>query len=317
MTRKNALIAGVVLLGTLINSCSSEQKIYYYEGYVMGTTYHIKVVASTPPNPTAIDSVLFYVDTLLTAYDTSSELMRVNLSSAGTLKVSPDFAYVFNAAKNVWHESKGAFDPTVGPLAWQHGFGPKVKLDTIITGFENFYLIQTDSGFFVIKTHDNVYLDFGGIAKGYGVDKVAWYLLSKGYKNFMIEVGGEVRINGKKPDGTMWKIGIENPYKPESFLKIIADTALAIATSGTYRQKKQEGNRKITHIVAKDDTFELSPDVILAMVTDTSCTYADAWATALIAMGCKRAIDFVRNNTRKEIIVLCDTTSNYYIENKP
>ncbi|NPA34906.1 MAG: FAD:protein FMN transferase [Chlorobi bacterium] len=308
---RNSFIFAIVCTGFMV-SCSSSSKhgLFFYEGTVMGTTYHVKIATTNPPNAISIDSVLFYVDTLLTTYNKSSELMRVNLSEPGTLNVSKDFAYVFNVARRVWKESEGAFDPTVGPVAWQHGFGPQIHFDTIITGFEYFRLLETDSGHLLIKEMPNVYLDFGGIAKGYGVDKLAWFLMENGHTDFMIEVGGEVRINGTKPDGKHWKIGIENPFEQGEFLYIVSDTNISIATSGTYRQKKKEGDKEVTHIVSVGDDRDRMPDVVLASFMDTSCTYADGWATALVAMGCEAAKKIILSNEFKNVIVVCrDSTT--------
>ncbi len=304
--QKIAILISLLLLA----SCSSNnEEIYYYEGTVMGTTYHVKVVASKPPDANSIDSVLFYVDTLLTTYSNNSELMRVNLSEPGTLTISNDFAYVFKIAHRIWRESDGAFDPTVGPLAWQHGFGPQIHFDTIITGFEFFNLLETDSGYLLIKKKSNIYLDFGGIAKGYGVDKLAWFLIAKGYTDFMIEVGGEVRINGTKPDGKHWKIGIENPFKQDEFLYIVSDTSISIATSGIYRQRKKEGDDEVSHIVSVGDEHSLMPDVVLASLMDSSCTYADGWATALVASGCNKAKKIITSNRLENAIIICRDSS--------
>ncbi len=309
---QRAWILGMLLI---IVACSQASKeIYYFEGSVMGTTYHIKVSAYEPPDANSIDSVLFYVDTLLTTYSNQSELMRVNWSDPGTLLVSQDFAYVFKIARTIWKESKGAFDPTVGPLAWKHGFGPKISLDTIITGFEYFKLIETETGYFLIKEKANVFIDFGGIAKGYGVDKLAWFLLQKGYTDFMIEVGGEVRISGFKPDGNHWKIGIENPFKEGKFIYVVSDTNISIATSGTYRQKRKKGKTEITHIVSTHNQYSLTPDVVLASFMDTSCTYADGWATALVAMGCDSAkVTIIKQKFQNAIVICQDSTALFRI----
>ncbi len=310
-----ALLLGVLLL--ILGCSQSSREIYYFEGSVMGTTYHVKVSSSNSPNAQSIDSVLFYVDTLLTTYSNQSELMRVNWANPGTLSVSQDLAYVFKIARKIWHESEGSFDPTVGPLAWKHGFGPKITLDTIITGFEYLKLLETDSGYFLIKKKANVFLDFGGIAKGYGVDKLAWFLLKKGYTDFMIEVGGEVRIHGVKPDGSPWKIGIENPFKDSEFIYVVSDTNISIATSGTYRQKRKKGKTEISHIVSTHNQHSLTPDVVLASFMDTSCTYADGWATALVAMGCNLAKAIILNGMFQNAIVICrDSTDLLKIKGK-
>ncbi len=299
-------------------ACKQERQdaLWYFEGSVMGTTYHVQV--QPRPGDTAqealaraIDSVLFYVDTHLTVYDTLSALMRVNRAAPGTLAVSADLAYVFAVSQRVYVQSNGFFDPTVGPVAWRWGFGPAWKTDSLHRGFSTFSLFSQDGNYYLIKTDPHVWLDFGGVAKGYGVDKLAWWLQAQGYNNFLIEVGGEVRFEGKHPSGRPWKVGVENPSPPPPYIAIVQDTSGAVATSGTYRQKKKTASRTLTHIVNPHQLS--SARTLLVSVYDTSCTYADAWATALTAAPCDTALLLARQQGLSALLLCPDFREPRYL----
>ena len=153
---------------------------------------------------------------------------------------------VFKTGKQLYEETDGAWDATIRPLVNLWGFGDtgrekKVPDETSIksnlshVSFDSIKILDKN---FLMKTDPEITLDFGSIAKGFGVDEVAGVIREKGYSDFIVEIGGEVYASGTRMDGKRWRIGINMPDKESDFqdvYKVIIVSEKAVATSGNYR----------------------------------------------------------------------------------
>lgn len=221
----------------------------------MGTTYHITYFDDQQRDyKSSVDSLLALVNKSINTYDPSSEVSRFNNAADGIAIELPYLLPPLQKANEVFHASKGAFDPTVMPLVNAWGFGPaepmdpdSAQVDSIkaFVGFEKVRLTN-DS---IKKVEPHVQLDFGGIGQGYGADVITEFLKSKGIVNMLVELGGEgmacgVNIKSGKP----WQIGILDPNSTEENQFFKAFAALedkSFTTSGNYfNYREVNGDRK-------------------------------------------------------------------------
>jgi thiamine biosynthesis lipoprotein len=278
----------------------------------MGTTYTVKLIqqADAPIDivllKAEIDDALIQVNALMSTYDTQSELALLNNAAAGVpFPISKQTEYVLIEALRLNELSNGSLDVTVGPLVNLWGFGPAQRPEKIPTpselaaitelvGVDKFIL---NSGI-VIKAHSNVYIDLSTIAKGYGVDVVADILEKNQILNYLVEIGGEMRVLGTKPKGINWKIAIEKPIVGKRAIQqIISIGNNAIATSGDYRNYYEEDGIRYSHLIEPTTGYPISHNLVSVTVIHPSSMTADGLATALNVMGTEKAKSIaLRNN---------------------
>jgi thiamine biosynthesis lipoprotein len=294
-----------ILLAT--GAVSAAELLVLPEGRTMGTTYHVTVTGEPLPNAVelqaALDQLLVELNRQMSTYDPESELSRFNRSSETTpFPVSAATARVVARALEIAERSQGAFDPTVGPLVRLWGFGSAGRRATLPTDAEIEELrshvgyqriaVQFDPPA-LIKTDPRCELDLSAIAKGYGVDVLAEHLRSQpGVAGYMVEIGGEVRTWGTKPDGTHWNLGIERPdpaSREIGFTIRLFDEALA--TSGDYRNYQVLDGVRVSHTINPQTGRPITHNLASVTVLAADCMSADAWATALNVLGLEAALE--------------------------
>ncbi|MBX3334352.1 MAG: FAD:protein FMN transferase [Nitrospira sp.] len=308
--RPRALMALVALLaagtgfGLLRPEPPAEE--LHMSGRTMGTTYSVKY-RPAPDTPslkamqTEVDALLAEINHTMSTYEPESELSRFNhLRTTDWVPASASLRAVLNAALEIGTQSEGAFDITVGPLVNLWGFGPEVHPDRIPletdiaaartrSGLDKVSVSETPQA--IRKHHPDVFLDLSGIAKGYGVDRVAELMSTHGIDHYMVEIGGEIRVHGHKKHETPWRIAIEKPLSGErSVQTMLSLSDIALATSGTYRNFFEIDGRRYSHTI--DPTTGRPVDHHLTSVTvlaETSMR-ADAWATAFQVLGPERGM---------------------------
>jgi thiamine biosynthesis lipoprotein len=295
-----ALLSTAVVLQV---SCRQDlQNTLNISGQAQGTTYQITYVASQHSNfRAAFDSIFTAIDQSLSTYVPGSLISRINRND-GSPTVDAHFREVFNKAMEVSANTNGLFDVTVGPLINAYGFGPAKKqklepgqVDSLLQ-FIGYQKVQLDNNK-LIKSVPGVKLDFNAIAQGYTVDLIAAFLDSKGIRNYLVELGGEVRAKGKKLDGSPWSVGIEQPNEyPEQGKALHTKVDLldkALATSGNYKKFYVEDGKKYTHIIDPLTGTPAKNNLLSATVVAADCMTADAYATAFMVMGLERARTFL------------------------
>lgn len=289
-------------LCVFVAACGREShEVTPLTGAVMGTYYVVKVV-DRPEElrlkqlEEDVSRLLHDVDARMSTYRADSELSRFNaVQSTEWVPVSSDLIEVIDQALEISRNSEGAFDITVGPMVNLWGFGPEIKADQVPSeqqiqtemarvGYRHVHIRQQPPA--VRKDMETVYLDLSALAKGYAVDKVADYLERVGISNYMVEVGGELRLKGHNERGAPWKIAVEKPTPGErDIYEIVQLDNQGVATSGDYRNYFEEGGQRYSHTI--DPRSGKSIDHRLASVTVVAETsmYADAMATALMVAG--------------------------------
>lgn len=287
----------IIILAVVIAACQPVRKNEYTKisGFAQGTTYSITYENATNHDYSpAIDSLLKAFDKSLSIYDSTSIISRINANDTA-VQVDDWFIEVFNKSAEVNKASDGAFDITVGPVvnAWGFGNGPVAKHDTAYiqsllqyVGMDKVSL----NGQKITKKYPEVKLDVNALAQGYSVDVVCRFFDEKGIKNYLVEIGGEVRGKGTNAKNNLWRIGIDRPEEgnmmPGNELQaIIQIDNKALATSGNYRAFYVENGVKYAHTIDPKTGFPAKNTLLSATVVCDDCMTADAYATAFMVLG--------------------------------
>lgn len=262
------------------------------EGFIFGTIYHI-TYQSDVNYQKEIEAELQKVDNSLSPFNKTSIISRINRNE--DVKVDNLFAEVFQLAEKISKETDGAFDITVAPMvnAWGFGFktgNPPTKqtVDSLraIVGFQKVTLEEEH----VKKQNPHIMLDCSAIAKGYGSDIVARFLKKKGIQNFMVEIGGEIVVNGNSEKQVPWRVGINKPTDDslntsQELQDVINVTDIAMATSGNYRNFYYKNGKKYAHTIDPKTGYPVQHNILSATVLAKNCATADAYATSFMVMG--------------------------------
>jgi len=300
-----AQLLAILFFVALVSGCGDQSlEVKSHQGLTMGTTYTVKWVAASDSDlvePKAISQVLLDINQAMSTYIDDSELSLINQLPVGSsVDLSPELLFILNKSQQISMRSSGAFDITVGPLVNLWGFGPDGRIikapdNEEITAVKDRvgYNYLELNGKSLTKNRDS-YIDLSAIAKGHGVDALANLLESVGIESYLVEIGGELRAKGLKPDGSQWKIAIESPAAgfERSVQKIIAVKNVGIATSGDYRNYFEEDGVRFSHTIDPATGKPITHKLASVTVLMPTCAEADAYATALLVMGEEKAYDF-------------------------
>ena len=264
--------------------------------FIFGTTYHVTYQCDSDLTQ-SIKAELLKVDASLSPFNKESVITAVNENK--DVQLDDMFKEVFNLAMDISKDTDGAFDITVAPLVNAWGFGFKNgsqpsshQVDSLLqlVGYEKVSMVDGK----VMKQDPRIMLDCSAIAKGYGTDRVARLLRSRGIQNYMVEIGGEVVTSGVNPDRVPWKIGVTKPTDDSlnighELQTVLNVTDKAMATSGNYRNYYFKGGKKFAHTVDPKTGYPVQHSILSATVLAKSCAVADAYATSFMVMGFDKA----------------------------
>lgn len=277
--------------------------VHSLQGRTMGTAWSLRCVlpagadpaAAMPLLQAAIQAALDRVVAQMSHWDPASELSRFNAAPAGSWhRLSDDFYSVLDAAQRLAQQTDGAYDVTAGALVNAWGFGPlpasrspddaelRAALQTV--GWQR---LQLDAANRSARQPGGLLLDLSSIAKGFGVDRMAAVLDRAGVLHYMCEIGGELRGQGCKPDGSPWWVELEAVPDARGPLQrwLLALDELSVATSGDYQRFYQRGAHRDAHTLDPRSGRPLRPAPASVSVIHRDCMQADALATALTVLG--------------------------------
>lgn len=294
----------LLLVIILLPSCGygpGQSQVLLLSGVTMGTIYEIKINSreafrTRDKIQLGVARVLDHIDKSMSTYNPDSELSLINNNRTTSWQpVSDDLYRVLEQALEVSNITGGAFDVSVGPLVNLWGFGPETKDKTIPseqdirsrladTGYHNLALRSEPRS--VSKKLPGLYIDLSGIAKGYGVDKIAEYLESAGFLHYLVDIGGEIRVRGINAVGKPWNIGIERPIAGRrSVQRSVPLRDIAMATSGDYRNFFESNGKRYSHTIDPKTGRPVTHDLVSVTVLNSSTAIADAMATGLLVLG--------------------------------
>lgn len=306
---KKSLLAIVLLI---VMGCKKQPELLKISGPVFGTSFSVQYFDLDGRDYNKqFDSLFTIINKSMSNYQADSDISKINRNEAVT--VDQHFKNVFEASKQIYRETEGVLDPTIGRLVNGWNFGSehtKTALDSAKVDSLMRYVGLNRVGIKnnkVIKSKE-ASIDFNSIAKGYGVDVIADFLESKSIKNYIVDIGGELRakgINLKKNKG--WTVGIENPNfdGSQSYDKTIVLSNQAMATSGTYRKFKidKNGNR-YAHIINTKTGYPTKTNILGVSVITNTCMLADGYATAFQAMGLQKLDYFLAKHPELKVYVI-------------
>lgn len=320
MKRKNIFIILFALLAgiTLLFRNEKEESYIYNEGYIFGTTYHISYESIDGEDyGTALHQHLIdVVDYSLSPFNKASIISAVNENQAHETNTA--FEMVFHTAHEISEMTDGAFDMTIAPLVNLWGFGYTKKKNSTPSEDEINELLKTVGydkvkieGHTVIKENPGIKLDASAIAKGYSVDVASDFLMAKGITNFMVEIGGEIRVGGLNKMQNKWRLGIDKPIDDVTASARELDTVIhvtnkAIATSGNYRQFYYKDGKRYSHTVNPRTGYPVNHNLLSATVIADDCMTADAIATACMVMGAEKSLKLANEHPEIDVFLIVD-----------
>lgn len=314
--------AVLLLFGTLLflMACGSRQE-YVLRGRTMGTIYQIKVVTTQKDLLATlqqqIQQRLEAINASMSAFLPDSELNRFNAVAAADERFRPskDFGQVFAVGRTLYRLTDGAWDGTIMPLVDLWGFGrsrsrsdlpPAEEIERLRANVD-FGSIDLDVEGQLQKQKPSVVLDFGSIAKGYGVDAIATVIEQNGIYDYLVEIGGEVYGAGHRMDGKPWRVGINTPKKEAALDAVYRSLPVqkqALATSGDYRHFFEVEGQTYSHVLDPRSGYPVKNGVVSASVLASTCVFADGLATALMVMGPQKGLALVETIDGVEALIV-------------
>ncbi len=316
----------ILLLLILVVSCAPKQDPTVPQTFVgdaIGTTYGIKIFHDEELEITEdVNQIVDMFNQSMSTWIPNSKINKINAGDS-TVVVGATFKEVFDAAQKIYRKTDGYFDPTVGNLVNTYGFGSQGEQDVIpsqnqidsLLQFVGFYKMDVrDTNiadqYNVVATQSGMYLEFNAIAKGTLVDYIARMLDKKGVENYIVEVGGEVITKGKNLESNVsWLVGINDPKSGPDGIKTLMAINLqdkAMAGSGNYRKFKIDETTGVEYVHTVNPlTGQAQPSQVIGVnVIANTCTLADGYATAIMAMPLNKSRVLLENIPEIEVIIM-------------
>lgn len=298
------LLSSCALILTIgLAACDRDSRLPQYEltGSALGTTFSVLLVAPgenflKDELQARVFETLRGVDRLASTWRDDSELSLFNANrSSDWIETSTELCAAVEHALEISRLTDGAFDITVGPLVNLWGFGPDGEIDEP-PAEDELQAAMSKVGYRQLHTrceipalrkrHDSLYVDLSGWAKGHAVDRLAALLDRNELKDYLVEIGGELRVRGHNAEGLNWAVAIESPSTtkrvPHSVLRL---TDVGVATSGDYRNYFDHDGKHYSHTIDPRTGRPVNHALAAVTVVNESTAYADAMATALLVLG--------------------------------
>ena len=327
MKRLISILLGIVIVSSCGENAHKKKLDSSYqmmEGLAQGTSYHITYSDTLHRNfQRQVDSLIKVIDNSMSTYIESSTVSVCN-NSEMNCRLDNHLLRVFWKSYEIYYLTNGEFDPTVKPLIDFWGFGASEitthdvidsnLVDSLLryVGIERIKLFDKENGeiieYMSAREFDDasryelmkdgpVQLDFNAIAQGYTVDIISELLEGENIQNYLVEVGGEVRVKGKNGKGSAWKVGIDKPVEEgrggRPLQAVLTLDNKSIATSGNYRRFNVKDGVKYSHTISAKTGYPVNHKILSATVITDDCMTADAFATAFMVMGYQKAIVFL------------------------
>lgn len=315
----NLILSAILILA--LNSCKNAPAKYIYNGgTIHGTSYHMVYESPEGKDYQAeIDTLLKRYNMIFSVYEKESVITKVNNNQEVTL--TPEFIACFNKAMEISEISDGAFDITCGPMVNAWGFGPdkkgkmtQEKVDSLklLTGYQK---VKLENGK-VVKENASMKLDMNALCDGYFCDLMCEFFIQKGCKNYLAEIGGEVKAQGINEKGNIWTIGINKPLEEKELISNELQAKVhienrALATSGNYRNFYIEDGKKYAHTIDPKTGYPVQHSLLSATVIAKDGMTADGFATTFMVMGLEKSIELSKQIPEMEVyFIYADETGN-------
>lgn len=293
-------------------------------GYATGSSYGIKLFLPVGTKLTQkelearIRNRLREIEYMMSVFINDSEISRFNrYQGTGWFSVSGETAYVADESLKVSRLSGGAFDITIAPLLNIWGFGITVPVNSLpvpaliakmkkITGFNNLGVRLSPPA--LSKKMPGLCCSFSAVAQGYAVDDIALLLDKTGISSYMVEIGGEIKAKGRKPDDSLWRIGVAAPEKDQKKIQLALPLDnTAVSTSGDYQNYFEKNGRRYSHTIDPKTGYPITHSLASVTVIHPSCMHADAMATAIDVLGPDKGYDLALKEKLPVYLIIHDS----------
>ncbi len=297
----------------------------YYNGQIYSTYYKIKIKNNKKIKglEDKIKEKLEDINNQMSVFNPQSHISQINnLKAEDVINISQDMKYILQSAQKVYYASEKMYDPTVGPLIELWGFGvnkeqkiptdDEVKKKLQYVGFDKIQITDNQ----LKKLHTQTFINLSSIAKGFAVDKISELLQSYGYQDFLIDIGGEIRVKGNKIGNSGWNIGVSYP-QADNYNNILTLNIkdFSVATSGDYRKFfTDKSGKKYAHTISPINGYPVAHNLSSVTVFAKECMLADAWATAFMSLGEEKGLE-IANKQQIAAIFIVKTQNRYKIVN--
>lgn len=284
---------------SVLAACDQSPQIGKFEGFTQGTTYHISYWSDQAAEQVQLESEvaneLEAIDKTFSNYRPDSVIETFNNNPGlDSQSVGEEVVALFNVARRVSFATQGCYDLTIKPLFQMWGFQgdsltipapERVQQALAEVGMDKVEVVDPSH----LRKPPAVKVDVSSVAQGYSVEKISQVLERQGIRNYLVEIGGELKAAGHKPDGQPWRIAVEKPLPGEQrMMKVLTmpkQQPLAVMTSGTYRHYFDVDGRRYSHILDARNGRPVTHDLVAVTVLHDNPTVADAWSTALLCVG--------------------------------
>ncbi len=320
LKRGSVLLFLVFLFSACQQQVDKPQYPLHYSDAIFGTTFTIKV-SKLPSSMTGkrlrkqIKRLLDNLNGQMSTYQKDSELSKINAnSSADWLSVSPSLYAVLKQANSISKLSDGAFDITVGPLVNLWGFGPdpmsfvvpdKAEIEQKLKKIGYKKILFDDEKQKIKKLEPKLYIDLSAIAKGYAVDQVGLLLEQNEIAEYMVEIGGELKLRGHNIADKPWRIAVEKPTAGNRAIqKVLPLTDISLATSGDYRNYFELEGVRFSHTIDPRKGRSIAHKLASVTILSDTAMKADAWATALMVLGAEQGFNLAENKSIAALFII-------------
>jgi len=309
----------LVVLAGVLSGCGSDDTLERFDGPTMGSHYSIQYVRhSAGPAPKTVqvevENILAEVDRQFSTYRSDSDVERFNALPANSCQVMPGpVLELIRVGEQLSVQSDSAFDLTVEPLLNLWGFGPQSREEKVPTA-EALALVRQRVGHGHLRIEDDrlckdaaVEVDFNSIAAGYAVDRIAARLQALGIDSYLAEATGELKAVGRKPDGSAWRIALEEPRDDRQVAeRIIEVNGYGVSTSGDYRHYFEQDGQRYSHTFDARTGAPVLHNLASVTVIHPSALMADGLSTLLLILGPERGWDYAQKQGVGVFFVLRD-----------
>jgi len=301
----NGRLIGVVVLAGALSGCGNGGSMESFSGPTMGSTYSITYLREKGlPAPAEVrievEKILAEVDQQMSTYRSDSVIERFNALPANRCQTMPaPILKLVRVAEQLSEQSEGSYDLTVEPLLDLWGFGPQGRGEKVPSaqaladvrqrvGYQHLR-IESDQ----LCKDATVEVDFNSLAAGYAVDTIAARLEAMGIHNYLAEATGELKAAGRKPDGSPWRIALEEPRDDRQVAqRILAVDGYSVSTSGDYRNYFEQDGQRYSHTFDARTGAPVSHTLASVTVIHPSALMADGLSTLLLILGPVRGWDY-------------------------
>lgn len=320
--KRNKLISFLFLFAVLLSGCSAQSKsenehttgVFAMGTYMTMTAYGESAEAAL----TLSEDRIKELEALWSTTDVSSDIYKVNQSGGTRTEVNEETVEILQFALDMAEQTNGSLDPTISPVVTAWGFVSREyhiptedELTDLLQNIDYKKVLLEEN---CVTMPDGMQLDLGAVGKGYTGDIIAELLKEQGVTSALLDIGGNIQMVGRKPDGSRWRLGIQNPFG-EGSLGVLESEDGAVVTSGNYeRYFIGEDGKQYGHIIDPATGYPAESGLASVSIIAKEGKLCDALSTAIYVMGLDEATEYWKENGSFEMLLVTDKNEIYLTE---